>query len=217
MRNAPWSGDFRSAGWWPAQQRQNLTNITSVVRIPESGLLTNLEAANALLKILVQDILGGRNPIDNVAVRYTGSTDDNALNSGVARYRANAQAAATFGAADDPTGRVSVPVVTLHAIDDSRAYVKNETAYREVFQRAGTQNMLYQAYTNQGGHCLFTAAESLAVFEALKKWIEARTVPTFQDLTTACERYRTELGGACRFNQTYQPARLETRMYPRQP
>ncbi|MGH7552521.1 MAG: hypothetical protein ACREMQ_05790 [Longimicrobiales bacterium] len=144
------TGNALPAAQRSAQQRQNLTNITSVVRIPEGGLLTNL-------------------------------------------------------------------VVTLLAIDDSRAYVENETAYRETFQRAGTQGMLYQAYTNQGGHCQFTQPESLAVFEALKKWIETRTTPTYQDLTTSCERYRTELGGACRFNPSYQPARLETRMYARQP
>ena len=200
-----------------AEQRQNLANIVSVARIQESALVANMDAATVLLRILIQDVLGGRNPLKTMGVRYSGSTDDDALNNGVARYAANAQAAATFSSADNPTGKVSIPVVTLHAIDDSRAFVENEAAYRQTFQRAGTLGLLYQAYTNQGGHCLFTAAESLAMLEVLLKWIDTRTPPTSQDVLSACDRYRTELGGACRFNATYQPAPLETRMYARQP
>jgi len=87
-----------------AQQRQNLANILAVVRIPESGLLTNLEASTTLLKILVQDALRGRNPLGNQNVRYTGSTDDNALNAGIARYAANAQAVASPRGIRQPYG-----------------------------------------------------------------------------------------------------------------
>ncbi|MCI0434023.1 MAG: hypothetical protein L0271_10270 [Gemmatimonadetes bacterium] len=199
------------------QQRENLANIVSVARIPENALLTNLDAATVLLRILVHDVLNGQNPLDNMKVRYTGSTDDAALNAGVPRYAANAQVAAAFATSDDPTGHVVSPVITLHAIDDSRAYVENESAYRQVFERAGTLRFLFQAYTNQGGHCLFSQPESLAVFEALMKWIDTGTPPTAQDFMSACDRHRAELGGACRFNPTFQPGPLEARIYPRAP
>lgn len=197
-----------------AQQSQNLANILNVVRIPENYLLTNLEAANVLLGILVRDVMAGRNPVSNMGVTYSGSTDDAALNSGVARYAADAGAAARL-AADDPTGRVSIPVVTLHAIDDGRAYVENEAAYRAAFQRAGTLPLLFQAYTNQGGHCQFTQPETLAMYSVLLNWIDTRSPPTQQELMAVCERYRTRFGGMCRFNATFQPAALETRMYSR--
>ncbi len=201
----------------PAEQSQNLANIVSAARIPESALLANLDAATVLLRILVQDVLGGRNPLQTMGVRYSGSTDDDALNIGVARYTANAQSAATFSSADNPTGKVSIHVVTLHAIDDPRAFSRTRPRTGRPSRKPGTLGMLYQACTNQGGHCLFTAAESLAMFEVLLKWIDTRTPLTNQDVLSACDGYRTELGGACRFNATYQPAPLETRMYPRQP
>jgi len=197
------------------EQKANLANILAVARIPESFLLTNLEAAVALLPRLVQGEMSGRNPLGNMGVQYTGSTDDVALNRDIARYTANAAAASTFTAADDPTGRVSIPVVTLHAIDDGRAYVENESAYRATFERAGTTNLLFQSYTTQGGHCQFTQPESLGLLSELLAWIETGTRPTAQGVAAACERYRVQLGGTCRFNAAYQPAALTTRMYSR--
>ena len=198
-----------------AEQRARLANILAVARIPEAFLLTNLEAAVTLLPKLVVDELGGRNPLGNPDVRYAGSTDDNALNRDIARYTANAAAAATLITADDPTGKVSIPIVTLHAIDDGRAYVENEAAYRTTMDRAGTVDRLFQAYTTQGAHCQFTQPESLGMVSVLMDWIENGTRPTTQSLAAACDRYRVQLGGACRFNPSYQPAALTTRMYAR--
>ena len=197
-------------------QKQNLANILAVTRITEAFLLTNMDAATVLLRILVQDQLGGRNPISNIGVVYSGSTDDAALNNGIARYAANAQAAAQFSASDDPTGKVGIPVMTIHAVDDGRAFVENETAYRKKFGQANTLGWLYQTYTSAGGHCQFTVAESLAIFDVLQTWIETNKVPTNDQIATACEKYRAKFGTSCRFNFTYQPASLETRMYVRQ-
>jgi pimeloyl-ACP methyl ester carboxylesterase len=199
-----------------ATQRQNLANILAVTRISEAFLLTNMEAATVLLRILVQDQLGGRNPLSNTGVQYSGSTDDAALNAGVARYTADAQAAASFSASDDPTGKVGIPVITIHAIDDGRAFVENEVAYRKKFEQANTLGRLYQTFTTAGGHCQFTTAESLAIYEALQTWIDTNTMPGSQQISTLCEKYRLKFGTSCRFNFTYQPPALETRMYARQ-
>ena len=204
-----------SAAQRTAEQRANLANILAVVRIPESYLLTNLEAAVILLPKLVTGELAGRTPIGNASVVYAGSTDDGALNRDIARYTASASAAATFIAADDPTGKMSIPVVTLHAVDDGRAYVENEAAYRATVERGGNIDRLFQAYTTQGGHCQFTQPESLGLVSVLMDWIETGTRPTTQALAAACDRYRVQLGGACRFNTAYQPAALTTRMYAR--
>ena len=200
-----------------AQQRVNLANILAAVRMPEAGFLANMDGATFVLNRLVSGALGGRNPFTNMGVRYTGSTDDDGLNRDVTRYRSDAATATTVAAADDPTGRVSIPVVTLHAIDDTRAFVENESAYREAFMRAGTLANLFQAYTNQGAHCLFTVAEHLGTLQVLQDWIEKRTPPTQAALAAACEGYRAEFGGTCRFNATYQPASFDTKVYTRQP
>ncbi len=199
-----------------ATQRQNLANILAVLRIPESGLLANMDAATVLLRTFVQGTLGGHNPLDNMNVRYNGSTDDVALNRDISRYAAERETANMLASADDPTGRVNAPVVTLHAIDDARAFVENQAAYRATLARAGKQSSLFQAFTNQGAHCLFTVAEQLGAFQVLLDWIENKTPPTQESLAAACERYRVEFGTSCRFNATYQPAALETRLYPRQ-
>lgn len=107
-----------------------------------------------------------------------------------------------------------VPVVTLHAIDDPRAYVENESAYRATFQKAGTLNLLLQLYTNQGGHCSF-GTESVAAFDALMRFIETRSPPPIETVVSDCEARRGVIGGACRFNASYQPATLATRVYLR--
>jgi pimeloyl-ACP methyl ester carboxylesterase len=197
-------------------QRENLANILAVLRIPESALLANMDAATVLLRTFVQGTLGGHNPLDNMNVRYSGSTDDVALNRDISRYSAERETANMLASADDPTGRVNAPVVTLHAIDDGRAFVENQAAYRATLTRAGKQSSLFQAFTTQGGHCLFTVAEQLGALQVLLDWIDTKTAPTQASLATACEKYRVEFGTSCRFNATYQPAALETRLYPRQ-
>ncbi len=199
-----------------AQQRANLANILAAVRMPEAGFLANMDAATFVLSRMVNGSLGGKNPFSNVGVRYTGTANDDALNSGVTRYAADAATAQTVASADDPTGKVSIPVVTLHAIDDSRAFVENEAAYRAAFSRAGKLTNLFQAYTNTGGHCLFGVAAQLATLQVLQEWIETRVAPTPASLLTACETYRLEFGGTCQFNATYQPPSFESRVYTRQ-
>ena len=198
-----------------ALQRQNLANILAVLRIPESGLLANMDAATVLLKTFVQGTLGNHNPLQNTNVQYKGSTDDVGLNRDVPRYGAEASTAAMLATADDPTGRPRVPVVTLHAIDDPRAFVENQAAYRATVEKAGTIGSLFQAFTNQGAHCMFTTAEQLGTLQVLLDWIETKTPPTQASLASACEKYRTEFGTSCRFNATYQPSALDTRLYPR--
>ena len=198
-----------------AAQRQNLANIIGVLRIPESGLLTNMDASTFLLRTFVGRTLGGRNPFANASVQYRGSDDDAALNRDVPRYTADAAAVTALATADDPTGRPVMPVVTLHAIDDSRAFVENESAYREAFARSGTLGSLFQAYTNAGGHCQFGVPANLAVLDVLLGWIETRTAPTQAALAAACERYRAEFGGSCPFNATFRPASFDSRVYPR--
>ncbi len=198
-----------------APQKENLANILAVLRIPESGLLTNMDAATFLLKTFVQGTLGSHNPLQNATVQYQGSTDDAALNRDVPRYSAEAATATMLASTDDPTGHLNVPVLTLHAIDDPRAFVENQAAYRSTVTKAGSVGSLFQAFTNQGGHCTFTTAEQLGTLQVLLDWIETKTPPTQASLAAACEKYRTEFGTSCRFNAAYQPAALDTRLYSR--
>src|SRR5579864_7731519 len=94
------------------------TNIVNVLLIPESQLPVSITESAFDVRDLVQRVAGGRNPLSNIGVRYTGSTDDAALNRDVARFAADPTAAAAVKADGDPTGVLPVPVVTIHPIDN---------------------------------------------------------------------------------------------------
>ena len=115
-------------------QKQNLANILNVVRIPERTLISHMSWATFMFRDLVQRSLGGRNPFTNVGVRYTGSTDDDALNRGVARFDADPAAVAQLADDSDMTGAIKVPEITMHAIHDPTAFVELETRYVRPFK-----------------------------------------------------------------------------------
>ncbi len=87
-----------------AQQKQNLANILNVTKVPESFLLTDMGFATFALQELVLVRTRGGSPVTNLGVVYSGSTDDDALNSGVYRAGSNPDAVAFLTNAYDPTG-----------------------------------------------------------------------------------------------------------------
>ncbi|TAG33072.1 MAG: DUF2325 domain-containing protein [Polaromonas sp.] len=120
-----------------AAQQQRLSDILNVVKIPERSLLGHLNWATWLFEDLVQHRLQGRNPFENEAVVYKGSSNDAALNQGVLRYAADPAAVALLAADSQPTGRLPVPTLTLHATHDPTAFVELESNYRDVVERVG--------------------------------------------------------------------------------
>jgi pimeloyl-ACP methyl ester carboxylesterase len=200
-----------------AEQQRRLANILSVIRLPENEFLANMNASTIGLRDIVQGKLGGRNPFPNLHVHYRGSDDDRALNAGVERYDSDPIAVAQLVALEEPTGRIIAPILTMHTIDDGRAFVEHEWEYRHTLQRAANAELLFQTYTNDGPHCSFTTAEWMAALSTLLQWLDTGTRPALQDVVSACERYRALTGGTCNFNSTFQPAPLVTRSYPRLP
>lgn len=119
-----------------ALQQRNLDDILAVTRIPERALASHLQFATFTFRDIVSTRLGGRNPFSNRGVRYSGSHDDKALNAGVERFSADPTARRDLSYDSDLTGKVSIPVLTLHAIDDPTAFVEHESAYRATLQGA---------------------------------------------------------------------------------
>ncbi len=198
-------------------QAQNLATILAVTHIPESFLLTDMSYATFGMAELVQVRADGHNPLTNLGVFYTGSPDDEALNAGVFRAESDAEGRAYIITAYDPTGDVQMPTVTIHTIGDGLVIVENENAYRQTLEEAGTDDNLFQTYTNANGHCQFSLAEFEGVFQALRIWVEKRTVPTRQTVADLCEQYRDLVGGTCNFNQDFEPDKFESRVLPRDP
>ncbi len=127
-----------------AEQKRNLANITGVIHIVEKSLVGHMTWATFLFRDVVQKRLGGGNPFTNTGVHYAGSDDDAALNRGVARFAADPRAAAAFAADGKLTGKVTMPVLTMHAINDPTVFVEQDSLYRATLERGGRGGRLVQ-------------------------------------------------------------------------
>ena len=65
------------------------------------------------------------------------------------------------------TGRLPVPVLTMHTTGDGLVVPENEQAYRSAVDRAGDGAALRQIFVHRAGHCAFTPAETITAVQAL--------------------------------------------------
>lgn len=200
----------------PAAQRSerqlaNLATILNVVKVPERTLGSHLNWATWLFQDVVQERLGGRNPFGNEGVKYSGSSDDAALNAGVLRYSADAAALAQLAQDSDLTGRVNVPTVSLHAIDDPTAFVELDAHYAQVRERAGTADLLVQNFSDEAEHSYLSEPQYPALLSALVEWIDKGVKPTPQSIAERCKGYEAAYANTCRLLPDYRPAPLEAR------
>lgn len=114
----------------------------------------------------VQAVLQG-NPFGNLDRVYSGSADDEALNAGIARFGADALALENLESEYETTGRLRVPVVTLHTTRDPVVPYWHEPAYEEKAATAEAADKLTALSSEGYGHCGFTVAEVVAAFSTL--------------------------------------------------
>ncbi len=198
------------------QQKANLATIVQVIRIPEHSLIAHLNWATWLFRDLTQLRLGNRNPFNNANVRYRGSADDAALNAGVQRYTADPSAVADLAKDSDPEGRVNMPVLTLHAVNDPTAFVELESTYRETLDRAGNGHLLVQTFSNESEHSYLSDPQYPALFTALLAWIDRNDKPTPQKVEALCKGFEAAYGDTCKLLPDYRSAPLASRVAPRQ-
>ena len=198
-----------------AEQQRKLRNIAAVIRIPESSVLAHLVWATWHFQDIVQNRTQGRNPFGNGAVRYTGSDDDAALNAGVQRYRADPQAVAAFDADAGLSGRITVPVLTVHGINDPTAFVELEAAFGQAMERAGTSTHLVQTFTDDATHSYLSDPVYPTLLAALLLWVDTGVKPTPAGIVQSCKAFEARFGPGCRFLPDYQPAPLSARVAPR--
>ena len=199
-----------------AAQQRKLQTLLAVIRVPEPSLLGHLNWATWHFQDIVQRRTGGANPFGNIGVVYSGSGDDAALNQAVLRYRADARAVATLAADTDPTGRITVPVLALHAVGDPVAFVELESTWRDTMASAGTANHLVQAFTSDNSHSYLTDAAYLSALPALLDWVERGQPPSPASLAERCAALPADMRIGCRFLPAYQPAALASRVPLRQ-
>ncbi len=85
----------------------------------------------------------------------------------------------------DFTGKLSVPVLSIHNTGDAFVPFKFEQDYRQKTIAAGTSEMLVQRAIRRAGHCNFSAGERNLAFDDLIAWLERGTRPDGEDVLTA--------------------------------
>lgn len=203
------------AGQRTAQQQRILKNILAVTRIPERTLDSHLGWATFTFADMVNKRLGGKNPFTNVGVVYKGSDDDAALNKGVPRFAADPEGVRRLSEDSDLTGKLLVPTLTMHAIDDPTAFVELEQVLRDTVTKAGKSDLLVQSFTDEHEHSKLATPEYAALLRAMDAWIGQGKKPSPASLAAGCAEAVKTYGEACHFQVDYRVPDLSTRSYPR--
>ncbi|MFD8505534.1 hypothetical protein ACFV2L_22865 [Streptomyces sp. NPDC059687] len=198
-----------------ALQQRNLDDILAVTGIPERTLESHLRFATFTFRDIVTNRLGGRNPFSNMGVRYSGSHDDKALNAGVERFTADPTAARDLSYDSDLTGKVSIPVLTMHAIDDPTAFVQHESAYRASLDGAHRGRYLVQTFTKESEHSALSDSEYANSIATLDKWVRTGRKPNPQAIASSCPAFDRTYGTGCFYDAGFHPGPYASRVNPR--
>jgi len=79
------------------------------------------------------------------------------------------------------TGKIRVPVLTIHETGDFRVPFRQEQDYRRRTIAAGTSRFLVQRAQRKVGHCEFEGDIRKNAFDDLVAWIETGKVPSGDD------------------------------------
>ena len=80
------------------------------------------------------------------------------------------------------TGRITVPLLSVHTTGDAWVPFSLEQDYRRKAIAAGTDGLLVQRAVRRPGHCEFTAGEVTRAFDDLVAWIERGVKPEGDDI-----------------------------------
>lgn len=120
---------------------------------------------------------GGRAFFDNRHVQYEGSSNDVALNAGVARFAGDHAAMKEVARWYTPDGRLRKPVITLHSTRDPIVPLWHETLLAELVESAGRGHLLLQRSFDNATHCGFTVGEQVQALEDLATWVKTGVKP----------------------------------------
>lgn len=199
-----------------AEQARKLKTIVDVVRIPERSVQGHLNWATFHFRDIALHRTGGGNVFGNIGATYSGSADDLALNASVQRYAADAAAVRRFGEDTDPTGRIPVPVLTLHAVHDTVAFVELESQFRATMHAAGAGDRLVQVFADEHEHSYLNDPLYPTALEALLAWSDGGAKPTPAAVAARCGEMQATYGAGCKVLPGYTPPPLDSRVLPRQ-
>jgi hypothetical protein len=196
-------------------QKRALADIAAASRIPPGALLGHIQWATFVFQDLTGFITSGRSPFGNATVRYRGTTDDEAFNRKVARVTADPEAVKALAADSDPTGRIEIPVITMHQVRDATVFVEQQHEYRRVVEAAGNGARLFQTFVDDNQHSKTSPPHYPAILKALQQWIETGTRPTMQAVQQNCDAASQKYPGQCKFLPDFAPKPWYERVNPR--
>lgn len=209
------TGANRPAPERSPEQARALADLAAASGIPPGSLFAHLAWATYVFQDIAAHVTGGRAAFGNAGVRYEGTSDDAAFNARVPRFAADPAAVAALAADSDPTGRIAIPVLSMHAIHDATAIVENQSVYRDRVAAAGNAARLVQVFVDDREHSKVSPPHYPALFAALRRWVEAGERPAAADLIRLCEEARSRHPGECRFLPHHEPRPWEARVRPR--
>jgi alpha-beta hydrolase superfamily lysophospholipase len=84
----------------------------------------------------------------------------------------------------DLTGRITVPLLSLHDTGDGFVPFKFEQDYRRKTLAVGTNDLLVQRAVRRAGHCNFSPDERNRAFDDVVAWLEQGVHPSGEDVLT---------------------------------
>jgi dienelactone hydrolase len=197
---------YQSPSWAPGQPAPPPAGDAAAVELGQYQWLLQTLQFTTPGRFDIETAAGG-NPNWNVGVDYArllgGSTDratvralyrsagldldrDLRTLTAAASITADPAAAAWMFRTSVPSGRIGMPVLSLHTTTDQLVPVQHENAYRRAVEEAGRESQLRQAFVQHQGHCNFTPAELVAAVHALDhrvstgRWDDAATTTSLQ-------------------------------------
>ena len=122
--------------------------------------------------------LGGQ-PFDNKDRLYFGSSDDELLNATAERFTATPDVVEAIQAYET-TGRLQVPLVTIHTTGDEIVPFWHQPRYEEKVGQTGASALHKGITIERYGHCNFTRDEILGAFHQMVEMVDhpQAVVPT---------------------------------------
>jgi pimeloyl-ACP methyl ester carboxylesterase len=130
--------------------------------------------------------VNGKLPYDNSDTTYVvDATADpvlnaylsGVLNANVTRFDGDPSAINYYDHNYTPSGRIGIPVVTLHTTRDPAIPFSHETVFGAAVAGAGRSHLLTQVPIDRWGHCAFTPDEVLTALGSLVQWVETGVKP----------------------------------------
>lgn len=123
--------------------------------------------------------LNGHPFFDNMSTEYSGSSDDDSLNTAVERFGPQSPKASNYIAHHfQPTGELEIPLLTVHNARDPLVPISHEAIYAALVEDAGASGLLLQRTSPRFGHCAFSKDEWLGAFLDLVTWVETGVKPS---------------------------------------